>query len=97
MAGVSGKISIGESNAAKGCAAQDFTACRLSILAKEETRLRAAVSVSPAIQHHARNVTLYRHARSHNDLKRFGLLAPANSHLARKSTGAKAWLKPDVF
>jgi hypothetical protein len=39
MSGVSGEISIGERNPPKGRAAQDFTLCRLSILAKEETRL----------------------------------------------------------
>src|SRR5580704_11400639 len=58
MSGVSGEISIGERNPPKGRAAQDFTLCRLSILAKEETRLRAAVGVSPTIQHYARNVPL---------------------------------------
>jgi hypothetical protein len=37
MPGVSGEISIGERNPAKGCAAQDFTLCWLSILAKEKS------------------------------------------------------------
>src|SRR5271167_946242 len=63
MSGVSGEISIGERNPPKWRAAQDFTICRLSILAKEETWLRAAVGVSPAIEHYARNVALGVEAR----------------------------------
>src|ERR1700679_1134461 len=52
------KFRIGERDAAKGCTPQDLSRCRLTLSAKEESRLGANVGMTPPVQNDARDIPL---------------------------------------